>query len=293
MLAEEAMCVPPVWFAPMSVVPVGSLLAERIAMGQLELPVLPEVAAQVSSLVSSPDCSATALTDAIRRDAAVSANLLRVANSAALGGRTRVTTLQQAISRLGFAQVRQISVAVACRSRIFCVPAYDEEVREAFRHSFGTAWYAQRIARLRRASMDDAFMLGLLHDIGVPVLYQAVSDIERELGVTCDRLAVARAIHEQHEEVAEGLWAKWNLAPSLGDIIAHHHRNSVVESSCGMGAILQLADVLAELAMDDDDVHEQAARSHPAIAALNLYATDVDALLDERQAVAAMVGSVA
>ena len=146
-----------------------------IESGELPLPVLPEVASQVLSMVQRPDCDTARLAELLRRDPAMTAHVMQVAASPMYAGATKISSLQQAIGRLGFSTITQIVLAVASKTRVFAVPGFESQVKLAFQHALATALFAQEIARTRRSTVDVAFLAGLFHDFGQPVLLCAMS----------------------------------------------------------------------------------------------------------------------
>src|SRR5438105_2285173 len=103
---------------------VAASLAERIASGALELPVLPDVAARVVSQTNDANCDFKVVADGIRRDPAMATHLLRIANSALYRPRTQIVSLQHALSRLGTSAVREIALLISLKTRTFQVDGF-------------------------------------------------------------------------------------------------------------------------------------------------------------------------
>ena len=144
-------------------------LAQRFASASIGLPMLSEVAQQVIRATSDEQADAKALSDLIRKDPPLAGNLLGIANSSLYAPPTRIVSLQQAISRLGVKRIRDIALMVSMQTRVFEVPGLERQVRGVFRHSIATAMFAEDIARLRRLNVEEAFLLGLFHDVGTPL----------------------------------------------------------------------------------------------------------------------------
>src|SRR5262245_35894479 len=141
-------------------------LVERIDSGTLELPLLPEVARQVLSMNLDGEFATKELADLIHRDPAMAGHILRLANTARYAPPIPIVTLQQAVSRLGLKKIREIAMIVSCESRLFSVEGYEGRLRMTFRHSLGAGLFAQEIARMRRWNVEEAFLCGLMHDVG-------------------------------------------------------------------------------------------------------------------------------
>ena len=157
------------------------LLTERVTKGELELPVLSETSTRLLQLCNDAESSPRDLARYIRQDLAIAGHLLRIANSSLYCGGMPIVSLQQAIARLGVAKLKEIVIVISCGIRVFCAKGFETEVRESFRCSLGVAAFAQEIARQCRMNVEEAFLCGLLHDVGRPVLLQLIADLKAEL----------------------------------------------------------------------------------------------------------------
>jgi putative nucleotidyltransferase with HDIG domain len=259
-------------------------LRSRFGRGAIELPVLADVAQRVMLVTERADVDARQLADLVRSDAAFAAHLLRIANSPAYAARTPIVSLQQAVSRLGMGTLRGIAVIISCKTRAFHVEGRETLVRELFRHSLVAALHAREIARIRRLNVEDAFLAGLLHDVGRPALIQAAIDLEAELGVApLTDAELSLIVGGLHEEVGEGMTRAWGLAPRLSETIRYHHHPELAKDASA-AALVQLADELSHHAapMRSPDsprcVSVDDLSHHPALATLNLYPEDLEAL---------------
>lgn len=248
-------------------------VAVMIEWGELPLPVLSEAANQVMALVRRPRCEVHELAKVIERDANLTAHLLELVRSPVYAGVCKVSSVAQMVVRLGFSTLMQMTLAITSR-RVFVAPGFEAELRDGFRHALTTALFAQRIARMRRSTVDTAFIAGLLHDIGQPVVMQVLVDAHREKGVPVARDAVMAYVKSVHEEAGAALAARWALAPIVGEAIAKHH----APAGHDLAHVVALADALAH-GID----------GAPHAAALNLYEEDVATLRRATEEIAATV----
>ena len=248
----------------------------RIAGGELSLPLLPEVATQVLALADRQDCNAADLADLLRRDPALSAHVMRVAGSPVYAGATKAVSLQQVIGRLGFATITQIALVIATRMRVFEVGGFEDVVRGTFRHSLATALFAQEIARMRRSTVDVAFLAGLMHDLGRLLALQALVDTHRELAVPLHRDDILAAAATHHAELAGALIDHWGLPAKVAEAVRIHHAPLGHE----VATTIALADRLAHR-LDGETIS-----SEDLAPALNLYPEDVAALVAKSEMVA-------
>lgn len=253
--------------------PGEAALLARIEAGALEVPVLPEAAAQILTETARDDWHATVIVECLRRDPTLAANLLRLCNSAAFRGASPVVSLHQAVARLGASQLRQLALAIACETRVFRVPGFEGVVHAVFQHSLTTALVAREIARLRRANLEEAFLSGLLHDVGWPLVLQLAVELHLEK----QKAEVYRVARRTHAFLARRLAHEWRLPARVADAIEHHHALAWSGASAEAAATLALADCLAHCAQYDSD--PEPVRLHPALPVLNLYPDAVEGLL--------------
>src|SRR4051812_9865180 len=122
-------------------------LQAKLSAGALELPLLPGVAMEVTSAAARDDVDARSIAEMLKRDASLSAHVLRIVNSPAYSPRAQIVSLQQAVARVGAVKIREIALVIAGRTGVFKAKGYQQEIDEVFRQSIGTALFAQEIAR--------------------------------------------------------------------------------------------------------------------------------------------------
>jgi len=150
--------------------PTEAPLSIDAVLGRIdEVSTLPQVALQVIQVARNPESGAADLCAIVESDPALSSRVLKCVNSAAYGLRHRVSNLQRAISMLGFKQVRNLATTASV-SKIFkdnkAIASYTRP--SLWRHMVSVAVAARMIAtRCEVAAFEEAFLAGLLHDIGI------------------------------------------------------------------------------------------------------------------------------
>lgn len=147
-------------------------LKARISHQHVELPLLPEVARKVVSIVNDPESDAHQLARVIQGDQTMAATILRIANSPAYSPQGNIASLQQAISRLGMQVLFEVAIAASVNSKMFHAPGFEDRIQDIWEDSLDTALWAREVARVSRRHVDAAFLCGLLHNIGRPMLLQ-------------------------------------------------------------------------------------------------------------------------
>lgn len=257
-------------------------LERRMASGELELPLLPHVASQVLAMSTSDEVSARSLAELLHRDQAIAAHVLRIANSPLYMARVPIVSLQQAISRLGMKTLREIVTTVSIQSRVFNVPAYAAEARALWRHAVHTAAYAREIARRCRRNVEGAFLGGLLHDVGKPVLLLALADMQAQLAEPLTPAVLTTALEVYHIETGTLLASAWPLPSEVCESIVYHHDPLAAPTYPESVMVTCLADRVA-YGLTQPEFDMECLCHDPLWTQLNLYPDDVEALLAAHQ----------
>ncbi|MGC4089287.1 MAG: HDOD domain-containing protein [Polyangiaceae bacterium] len=255
--------------APADLSSLRAELTRRLDQAELELPLLPGVALEVTSAAAREDVDARVLADLLKRDAAMAAHVLRVVNSPLYSARGQVVSLQQAVARVGAAKIREIALIVACKASVFKVPGYEAEVSAVFEHSIAAALTGQEIARATRNNVEDAFLCGLLHDIGRPVLLQTLVGLAREQRVSLEREGLLELTSELHCRAGAALASAWKLPEAVIGAITHHH--SAVPEHVAAVHITALGDAAAHAVLDGAEDPAALLASHPSLSLLEIY----------------------
>lgn len=200
-------------------------IANRVRMGNLDVPVLPQIAHQVLELTSKPNTSAGDFVALLEKDQQLSARLLKIANSPVYGGLVKVASLQRAVVVVGMATLRDLVFSVAMNEQIFHSVHFAEPMERAWEHSLATAMIAQEIARQKSLNAEHAFLAGLLHDIGMPLIIETVERLVKQLGSSemIPPELLDELLRDFHPTVG-GLVAKvWRFSDLLYETIRFHH----------------------------------------------------------------------
>jgi len=194
-----------------------------------ELPPLPQVAAQVLRLVADPDSTTEDLQKVISTDQALTVQILKIANSAMFGMMREVRTVSQAIMTLGFSTIKSVVIASSAKN-LYSRGSVGLQDRLLWEHALTTAMAGRGFARqLRFPRAEEAFVGGLLHDIGKSVMgikfperYGAL--IRQVYNEETDMLHLELdTFGFDHCMVGEALLRTWNLAESLEAAVRWHH----------------------------------------------------------------------
>lgn len=255
-------------------------LQERMREGQLELPLLPDVATQTMNLCQSENADAGKLSAVLHRDQALASHVLRVANSPLYMSNVPIVSLQQAVSRLGLKALAEIVIAVSVQSRVFRIHGQEARVKRLWQHSVAAGFFGKEIARALRRNVEGAFLCGLLHDIGKPVVLAVLADWEQKHKEQLDGQVVEPLLDEYHTVLGHALGVRWKLPEQVTSAIRWHHDYASCEVHREPAMVACLADMLAYHAVKGlVSVSEDAIQAHPVVEHLNLYPDQLAGLL--------------
>jgi putative nucleotidyltransferase with HDIG domain len=218
-----------------------------------DLPALPEVVVRVMRMADDPRSDAQSIARVIATDQAMTARVLKLANSAFYGLPRRVSTLSEAVVILGFRTIKNLAIAASTFELLNReIAGYWLQRGELWRHSLACAIGAQLIAqRVRLPVTEEAFVAGLLHDIGKVAINLFVREqyeqiMERALQDRIPFVEAEQAVLGFNHAMAGALIAeKWNLPPSLVAVIQYHHQPSHAPGAEGIVFAVHLADILS------------------------------------------------
>ncbi len=237
-------------------------LGESLERKQLQLPSLPEVALKIRKALAQKDVSVSEVTRLLGADPALAARILRTANSALFyRGSKPITDLHNAVQQLGFSMVRNVSLSYAAQ-QVF-IGYGSAQVREhmsaIWEHSVRTAVLAQMLARVRtKLNSDEAFLAGLLHEVGKLYILMRVKSKPEVLAATA---AFASVLAEWHARLGRAVIEEWELAGELAAAVGEHETCALAaEGEQTLTPVVAVANWLAEnteAACSDEEFHSK------------------------------------
>ncbi len=216
-----------------------------------DLPSLPIAVTRVMQLTNDPKAGLSDVAHALASDQGLAARVLKLANSAYYGSSRRIGTVSEAVVILGMRTTRNLTLATSCQDML------EREVQGYFlprgalwRHSLACAAATQNLARRAHfRGTEEAFVAGLLHDIGKVVMS---AYLKAEFAQVLTRVAKSRLTFSDAErevlgfddaEVGARLLERWNLPASLVTAVRYHHAPSQAPES-PLAALVHIADTI-------------------------------------------------
>ncbi len=255
---REGAVLPPLATPPPSLDPlvleIGAALLEAFRKGSVAIPPAPTAALKVRSLVLSDDVNVRAVADALAIDPGLATGVLRVANSAYFQRSGEVSSLVQAVTRLGFKEIAQLSLALGVGRAFTGNGLFSQERAKLWRKSLVTALLGKTLAHARRLDGENCFVAGLFSSLGAVVgllsleeLIKSRSNLPAQSWTWWMRLVELFAADLGREAAA-----RWELPSLIAAVAAQPHASSSSSSSNHSGLVdaIAVARIVAERTLD-------------------------------------------
>lgn len=211
----------------------------------------PDVYFRVSEALQSPKSSVSHIADLISRDTALSATLLKLANSAIYGVPAKVDSISRATALIGGRALSVLALGVSAVQNFRDIPVEWVNMESFWKHSVSVAVIAQILASKKNPRViEQAFVAGMLHDIGRLVLYRhAPFTMARLISASAERKIPLAAMEKEvlgfdHGELGGKLLERWNFPLSLSDMVLQYH-GPKEQIKTFPSALLAAADIIA------------------------------------------------
>ncbi len=209
------------------------------------LPSLPKVVQEVMQMLDSEDLAVNALARKVEHDAAISAKVLKLANSSYYGVTRAIKNIDDAIAILGLSKLRTLVIASGVTSAVTQLP--DLDLKAFWRHSLVTASVSREIAKVIGEDAELAYIAGLLSNIGRLLMHLVFAKTAVEIDAICHGLTVAeRQVVEQahigvdHCQLGEVLANRWNFPGEISRVL-RYYATPLDQKACDMAPIVYIA----------------------------------------------------
>lgn len=223
------------------------LIKTRLASGTLSVPVFHAVALKLQQVLARPEFSVEEVHQLINADPGLASQVLRCANSAFYAGLSKVSTIKEAIVRLGSREVANLAMLTTQQDLYRSDDAkYNAIMQTLWKHAFccaaGSKWLAQKAGFAGQA--QEAFLAGLLHDIGKLFLLKAMEEVCRGDAQRGNASAsvLGEVLLTLHVEQGHELMVQWHLPEIYCDVVARHHEEQWDHGNVLL-AIVRLANI--------------------------------------------------
>ncbi|MFT4704486.1 MAG: HD-like signal output (HDOD) protein [Bradymonadia bacterium] len=204
-------------------------------------PKLPVVAMKLLELSRLPEVSVGATVALLETDPMIAGRILRVVQSPIYASRASISSLKQAVIRLGLNTMRDIVLEDAMNLKMFRSRVFGDWMEAVRKHSAVTGHCSRIVAKAGDAPGEFAFMCGLFHDIGTAAILIALTSQKREVAPA----EAAEVIRHLHAPASKLLTNMWELPESIPSIVGGHHGLASASPQPQLSATITLAEELA------------------------------------------------
>jgi len=224
---------------------------ESILKQSIRIAPLPVIFNRINAAVEDPECSFAQIARIISVDAALSARILKLANSSLFGFPSQIETITHAVTVIGMAQIRDLVLATTVTDHFRKMPRDLIDMKSFWIHSIACGLASRIIATYRHESnVERYYVLGMFHDLGRLVLYLNFPEqaVEAQSQARSQEKLLFKLEQDvigcDHAELGGALLKKWQLPESLREPVLFHHAPSQAVHFPVEAAILHAGDLI-------------------------------------------------
>lgn len=264
---------------------VSTQLKILIEKNHIDVPILPEVAGKAVRLTQNSESTSSELAKLIQSDQTLAGHVMRVANSAAYSPNASILTLQQAITRLGMKMIAEIALAASINSSLFNTPGFENYIERKLKFSLATALWAKEVARACRHNVEAAFLAGLLHDIGRPVVIQDALSIAQKVQTTLTKEELCILEDTYQRPIGIRVIELWKMPSSVQNAVRYFNNYTAPHPSQNQTLSIVAGSLFTRHFMGEteegDTLNRDDLFNHPVFPALNLYPDELERLIEK------------
>ena len=247
-------------------------ILDQILSKVKSFPTMPEAGAKMLGVLEKPDTEISDIEEILRYDPGLTANILKLANSAYFGIPSKIGSLKQAVMVLGFKRLKQLVVA-SCVSAVMdkSVAGYDLPPGNLWRHSIAVSLAAEALVKDKKKTVSqDVFTPALLHDVGKLVLGTFVKEelvAIKSIAAKGVPFVVAEnmILGTDHAEIGAQILTHWNFPKEVIHAVRWHHNPDSPKTVTPQMDIVYLANLLCQTADASDGTGGQSVELSPAV----------------------------
>ncbi len=218
-----------------------------------DLPTLPNVVAKITSRIANPATNAADIGKLIEQDQSLTGKILRLVNSAYYGFPKQIKSIQHAVVILGFNKVKTIIITASVFGAFGDKKGVGLDMRRFWQHALASAIASKVVAEQIGVAhaAEDAFVGGLLHDVGKvvmdiyqPNIYSPIVKYANSKGILL-KTAEEEVMGLNHALIGEWIMDKWRLPATIVRMVGDHHHPSVSSERRDLVYSIHLGDILA------------------------------------------------
>lgn len=241
------------------------MLTACLEAPEYQPPILPAVSMELMNLSQRSDVEIDDVVALLEQDSMIAGRVLKLVQSPLYTGVAEIHSLRDALMRVGLKTLRNVVMQIAMNLKVFRSPDYADTMELLRRHGTMTAHMAKIVSKHGGVGGEDAFLAGLVHDVGVAGTLLALSDRKAGRKAPPDLVAIWPAVDRVHMRAGEIMIGHWQLPAQIRTAVAAHHQVMIQGKPDPLAASIAIADDLAHengfgvIPKSDDRVEETTA----------------------------------
>jgi HD-like signal output (HDOD) protein len=219
-------------------------LVAQLSSPNYHPPVLPAVALELVALSRKPTVGMRDIAALLERDPVLAADMLRIAQSAALRGASPIRSIDEALVRLGLRRASELFFRAALEAKLFRCGRAEAVFERLRKHSIATAELSRLVCRQTSLFDESAYLCGLLHDVGIAGCMLAICT-PRQSNAILTFEQMWPVIAAAHVKFALHLVTVWNLPDEIRLVLSHHLTYGMTNPAHPLAAVTYLAECMA------------------------------------------------
>ncbi len=211
---------------PKSKKPLGDRILEQLNAPTYKPPTLPIAATELLRLAQQRNTNYQDVSALLEKDAMLAGRIMSIVQSPMYAGASKISSIPQALSRLGMNALRDVVLQVSMELTVFRDRSYSGFIERLRKHSVVTAHVAKRLCAYCDEDGEQAFLLGLLHDVGVAAALISLSKASGRRVASPSLVAVWTEIERIHGEATGIVVRHWGMDKEIQHALVAHHKTS-------------------------------------------------------------------
>ena len=215
----------------------------------VSIPTVPEAITRLHWMFGARSQDVSAIAQSIAAEPDVARRVLAVVQRPVDPSLSDAQNIERAVTHIGLPELRNVVLAVACRGSVFRIPGRRRLTTELYRHAITTAQAAKIVGSGIGQEASNAFLAGLIHDLGRVLVHRAAVSVVRSSGGRRQpgQAMVEALADEIHEPLGALLASQWGLPNVIIEAVRWHHEpNAAPEAARPMAKAVQAGDLLAD-----------------------------------------------
>jgi putative nucleotidyltransferase with HDIG domain len=245
-------------------------LSYCIEHGQLNLPIPANVVWQLIPTSDERTIEAVKLRDMLAQTPLLQQQLLEFLCKHSDQSQIGIDSLDDALAHFGTKSVAALAFALILRDQVYAPSQEPSQFRSLWQHAVATAMFAKHLNKAAGLDLENAFIAGLLHDIGKPVVLHTLRHIYRQPLSTIPPRVSGAILEAHHEAVGRVVVESWELEDDIADAIIYHHDYLMAPVSPRLATLIHLADAFAYHLFTPAIYKQAQLLQHPSLGILNI-----------------------